>query len=449
MADQAQIEHLLRRTEFVARPARVTAMSAGTLEAAVDNILDVSAPPALPAYIDHNNDPDANPPQPSNWDQYVYSVKWWFDRMAFDSPKPIQEKMTLFWHGHFTSDWWKVYDTWALTSQNQLYRVHALGNFKTLAQKMAIEPAMLRYLDNADNTKSSPNQNFARELMELFLLGVGNYTEADVEASALAWTGHTLDDDGHYWFRNDRHSNAMKVFFNRPAVNLNGPDIIDIILDVKKQIAARYIVGKLWDFFAAPGTQPNAKLDVIASAFGVAWDIKAALRSILLLPEFYTEPVTRGLVRSPIDWIVAVMVHTGYRAEILNPQWFVEGMGQIPFSPPNVSGWRPNGAWINTSSMGTRAEFARNTTWRLRDANLAQNAGRGDMSNLWTLPVDQAVATVAGLFGLNPMSESTRSALSSYITSERTLLPSKDRNSWWMATNLLTMALLAPEMHLA
>ncbi|MEO6122081.1 MAG: DUF1800 family protein [Ilumatobacteraceae bacterium] len=448
MAEQAQIEHLLRRTEFVARPARVAALMALSLEAAIDDILAVSAPPALPTYIDHNNDRDLDPAAPSNWDQYVYSLKWWFDRMAFDSPKPIQEKMTLFWHGHFTSDWWKVYDTWAMTSQNQLYRVNALGNFQTLAQQMAIEPAMLRYLDNADNTKSSPNQNFARELMELFLLGVGNYTEADVEASSAAWTGHTLDDDGHYWFRTDRHNNLSKTFFAVTG-NLNGPDIINIILDKKKQIAARYIVGKLWDFFAAPGTQPNDGLDAIATTFASNWDIKVALKAILLLPEFYTDPVKQGLIRSPIDWVVAVMVQTGYRAGLLNPQWYVEGMGQVPFSPPNVSGWRPNGAWINTSSMGSRAEFARNATWRLRDAQLAQNAGRGDMGNLWTLPVDQAVDTVAALFALNPMSVRTRTALSDYANGERTLLPKADRNGWWMATNLLTMAMIAPEMHLA
>lgn len=447
MADQAQIEHLLRRTEFAAKPSRVNELKAGTLEAAVDDILNVPMAPALPTYIDRNYDDD-NPDTPSNWDQYVYAVKWWFDRMAFDSPRPVQEKMTLFWHGHFTSDWWKVYDTWAMTSQNQLYRVNAVGNFQTLAQAMAIEPAMLRYLDNAENTKSSPNQNFARELMELFLLGVGNYTEADVEASALAWTGHTIDGNGRYLFNTNRHSTVSKTFFGVVG-NLNGPDIINIILDVKKQIAARYIVGKLWDFFAAPGTQPAA-LDAIATAFGSTWDIKAALKAILLRDEFYSSPVQLGLVRSPIDWIVATMSLTGYRADLINPQWFVEGMGQIPFAPPNVSGWRPNGAWINTSSMGSRAEFARNVTNRLRNVTLAENiaAGRPNMGTLATMPVAQAVDLVATLFALKPMSGRTETALTNYLAGERAL-PSNQRNTWWEATNLLTMAMIAPEMHLA
>ena len=181
MADPAQIAHLLRRTEYVARPDRVTALSQGTLAAAVDDVLNISpVPVSLPAFIDHNIDGQG-------WDQYVFATKWWLDLMV-DSPKPLQEKMTFFWHGHFTSSWGKVGNTWAMTKQNKLYRDNAVGNFAVLTQAMAIEPAMLVYLDNAQNTRTSPNENFARELMELFTLGVGNYTEADVEIAARAWT---------------------------------------------------------------------------------------------------------------------------------------------------------------------------------------------------------------------------------------------------------------------
>ncbi len=113
--------------------------------------------------------------------------------MARTSTRPIQEKMAFFWHGHFCSEWGKVFDTGAMMQQNKLFRDGGLGNVRTLAQAMAIQPAMLRYLDNAENRKNSPNQNFGRELLELFLLGVGNYTEADVEAATSAWTGHGLE----------------------------------------------------------------------------------------------------------------------------------------------------------------------------------------------------------------------------------------------------------------
>ncbi len=439
MADPAQIAHLLRRTEYVARPERLAQLIAlPTLEAAVDDILSVPAPVVLPSEIDHTVDG-------GEWGQYVFATKWWFDRMAFDSPRPVQEKMTFFWHGHFTSEWGKVSDTRAMMRQNKLYRDNALGGFAALAQTMAIEPAMLVYLDNADNSRKSPNQNFARELMELFLLGVGNYTEGDVEASARAWTGHTVDAAGLYWFRADRHDTGDKTFFGITK-NWNGPDIInEILFGAKQQIVARYIVSKLWDFFAHPGA-PTAVLDSVAPAFAANWDIKQALRSILLRPEFYSITARQGLVRGPVDWIVAVMVQTGYRAALLNPQWYVEGMGQTPFNPPNVSGWRPNGAWINTSAMGTRAEFARSATWRLRDDDLAENVGRGDMSSLATMPISEAIDTVAALFALEPLSDVTRSALTNYLVAQRASKPWPD---WWEPTLLLTMAMIAPEMHVA
>ncbi len=439
MNDPVQIAYLLRRTEYVARPARVAQLVAlPTLADAVDDILAVSTPVALPVEIDHNIDGEG-------WDQYIFAIKWWIDRMAFDSPKPIQEKMTFFWHGHFTSEWSKVSDTRAMMRQNKLYRDNALGDFGSLAQAMAIEPAMLVYLDNAENTKSSPNQNFARELMELFLLGVGNYTEGDVEAAARAWTGHTLDDNGDYWFRNDRHDGLNKSFFGTTK-NWNGPGIIDEILSgAKRQTVARFIIAKLWAFFAHPAA-PTAVLDAIAPNFAADWDIKAALRAILLRTEFYATTAQQGLVRSPVDWVVAVMVQTGYRADLLSPQWFLEGMGQMPFNPPNVAGWRPNAAWINTSSMGTRAEFARNTTWRLRDGDLPENLARGDMSNLATMTIGDAIDTLIALFALAPMSTTTRTALTNYLVAQRAAQAWPD---WWEPTNVLTMAMLAPEMHLA
>ncbi|MEO7397196.1 MAG: DUF1800 family protein, partial [Ilumatobacteraceae bacterium] len=254
-----------------------------------------------------------------------------------------------------------------------------------------------------------------------------------------------IDDNGNYWFRSDRHDNLDKTFFGVTA-NFNGPDIInEILFGAKRQIVARYIVTKLWSFFAYPGAPP-AVLDAIAPAFAASWDVKQALRAILVHPEFYSSTARQGLVRSPVDWIVAVMVQTGYRAALLNPQWFVEGMGQVPFNPPNVSGWRPNGAWINTSAMGARAEFARSTTWKLRDGTLAQNAERGDMGSLATMPIAQAVDTVATMFGLEPLSAITRAALTSYLTVQRAAQRWPD---WWESTNLLTMAMIAPEMHVA
>lgn len=433
MADPAQIAHLLRRTEYVARPDRVAALSLGTLDAAVDDVLNFSPTPvALPAFIDHTI-------AGQGWDQFVFASKWWLDLMV-DSPKPLQEKMTFFWHGHFTSAWNKVGDTWAMTKQNKLYRDNAAGSFYTLTQAMAIEPAMLMYLDNAQNTKSAPNENFARELMELFTVGVGNYSESDVLVAARAWTGYGINSTTHaYEYHPTRHDGASMAFFGKTQT-WTGPQIIDEILlnnAGKALISAKYVTGKLWEFFAHQNP-PSAVIDALAPGFAANWQIKPLLRAMLLRPEFYVSAATQGLVRSPVDWIVALMYYTGYRSDAINPQWYTDGMGQVPFNPPNVAGWKSNAYWVNISTMSSRAEFARGVTWHLRT-----NDG---YKNLAHVTIDAAIDTVATMFGIAPLSTVTRVAITNYLTAQRVAEP---WGGWWEPTNLLSMAMLAPEMHVA
>jgi uncharacterized protein (DUF1800 family) len=433
VADPAQIAHLLRRTEYVARPERVAALSQGTLDAAIDDVLNFSPTAVpLPAFIDHNIDGQG-------WDQFVFASKWWLDRMV-DSPKPLQEKMTFFWHGHFTSAWDKVGNTWAMTKQNKLYRDNALGSFYTLTQAMAIEPAMLLYLDNAENTKSSPNENFARELMELFTLGVGNYAESDVLVAARAWTGYGVNWTTYaYEYHPTRHDGAVMTFFGKTQT-WSGPQIIDEILlnnAGKALIVAKYIVGKLWEFFAHQNP-PTAVINALAPGFAADWQVKTLLKAMFLRPEFYLPAATQGLVRSPVDWIVALMYYTGLRSDDINPQWYTEGMGQVPFDPPNVAGWKSNAYWVNISTMSSRAEFARGITWHLR-----ANDGYGTLADV---PINTAIDTVATLFGIAPLSAVTRTALTNYLTAQRSAEP---WGGWWEPTNLLSMAMLAPEMHVA
>ena len=433
MADPAQIAHLLRRTEYVARPDRVTALSLGTLDAAIDDILNFPASPVmLPAFIDHTIDG-------MGWDQYVFASKWWLDRMV-DSPKPMQERMTFFWHGHFTSSWGKVGNTWAMTRQNKLYRDNALGSFYTLTQAMAIEPAMLLYLDNAENTKNSPNENFARELLELFTLGVGNYAESDVLAAARAWTGYGINWTTYaYEYHSSSHDATNKTFFGTTKA-WTGPQIIDEVLltnAAKALLVARRMVGKLWEYFAHQNP-PASVLDALAPSFAANWQLKPLLKAMFLRSEFYLTAATQGLVRSPVDWVVALMYYTGYRSDLINPQWYVDGMGQVPFDPPNVAGWKSNAYWVNTSTFGARAGFARGITWHLR-----QNGG---FNNLTSLSINDAIDFVATMFGIMPLSATTRTAMTNFLTAQRAAAPYGD---WWEPTNLLSMAMLAPEMHVA
>jgi uncharacterized protein (DUF1800 family) len=325
--------------------------------------------------------------------------------------------------------------------QNQLYRSMALGNFRSLTQAMALEPAMLVYLSNAENYAGSPNQNFARELMELFTLGVGNYTEDDVEAAARAWTGYNADWPAYqYQFFPGRHDNGNKTFFGTTK-NWDGPGIIDEILrdnPAKRLVAARFITKKLWDFFAHPGGPANV-INELADVF-VANDleIKPLMAALLKRPEFYSTQAMQGLVRTPTEWLVALSYYTGVASSELGGSWMGEQMGQSLFNPPNVSGWKHNSYWLNTSALSARADVARSITWGLRE--------NGGFDDLYAMSVPDAVDHVAAYFGIAPLSTVTRTALIAAHQAERA---SVQWDNWWAPTNLLTMAMLAPEMHMA
>ena len=443
--DSVQLAHLLRRTEYVARPNRMTELAAATRSDAIDNILHVTTPVAIPAYIDHDIEGEG-------YKQWVFAVNWWIDRMV-DSPRPMQERMAFFWHGHFCSGWDKVNSARAMLEQNALFRNSAFGNFRTMTQTMSLQPAMLFYLDNLDNVQTSPNQNFARELMELFMLGVvdqngqPNYTENDVVAAAAAWTGHGIDWKTRlYKFWPGDHDNTLKSFMGvLPLRNWNGPDIINYLLQenlAKKMVACKFLSKKLWEHFAY-GTPAQPIIDALAQVlYDNDLSIKPWVKAMLMRDEFYSVAATQGLVRSPLEFIVNLMHFTGYRGAQMNPQWYVEGMGQVPFNPPNVAGWKTNAYWVNTSVFGSRAEIARNATWKLRQ-NDANQVGKGRTPT-------QAVDFVAGMFGLTTnglsLSTVTRNAMVNFVTASRT---QESAGSWWENTNLLTMMMMTPEFHVA
>ena len=281
---------------------------------------------------------------------------------------PLQEKLTLFWHGHFATANDKVDDPRLMYLQNALFRSMAAGNFRDLVQQMSLQPAMLIWLDNDPNTKGHPNENFARELMELFVLGVGNYTQDDVVASARAWTGHnTLDSDRtQYHFYPNRHDTGLKTFMG-VTQNWDGPDIINFMLRddaTRKGIAARFIAKKMWSFFAYPGPDDTI-VTTLADAFVAAdLSIAALVRAIFNHPAFLSPAAKQGLVRSPAEWVVTCMRGVGISAVNANPQWWMEDMGQALFEPPNVSGWRPNGYWLTTSRIWARVNWTRYIIWK-------------------------------------------------------------------------------------
>lgn len=431
----ANVAHLLRRAGFGASNAQVAALAAQPWDTTVDQLLDFSAAPAdvQPAFL---TDPDK-----ADWEREYLLQQWWLDRMA-TSTSPLQEKLTLFWHGHFATANYKVGDMLLMYQQNALFRANAAGNFRDLVHAMSLQPAMLLWLDNDPNVAGAPNENFARELMELFTLGVNQYTQADIVASARAWTGHnTLDGDREqYHFYPDRHDTGLKTFMG-VTQNWDGPDIIDFILGTDathKQIAARFMAEKMWTFFAYPDPEASVLDDLQAAFLANDLSVHDLVRAIFMHPNFLSPRAMTGLVRTPAEWIAACMRVVNITAEDANPQWWMEDMGQMLFEPPNVSGWRPNEYWLTTSRLWARANWVSYLIWR----NNVQNS----LSDITTMTVADAVQRGFDFFGIDSPSAHTRSKLEAWLTKQRA-----DTNAWrnWTFIYLLTLLMLSPEFNLA
>ena len=331
----ADVAHLLRRTGFNSSTFRVGQLMPLDRPALVDAVLSTTGAPA-------DTPPSTlNQYGVSQWQQNQDLANWWLNRMTTTST-PIVEKMTLFWHGHFVSSFDKVGNAFAMYGQNRLFRANALGSLGNLARAIAVQPAMLSYLDNDANVKGAPNQNFARELMELFLLGVGNYSEDDIIASARAWTGHGLNASRLYYFNPAEHDNGDKTFFGTTK-NWNGPDIITEILNhpTKRVIAARFITRKLWTFFAYP--QPaDAIVNPLADALiNSGFNIKVLLRALFLRDEFWSTAARQGLVRSPVEYVVNVLRQTHLSPGSVHPEWYLPAMGQSLLFPPTSRAGSP------------------------------------------------------------------------------------------------------------
>ncbi|NNE95819.1 MAG: DUF1800 domain-containing protein [Acidimicrobiales bacterium] len=432
-SDFSDVAHLLRRSGFGGRRSEIESLSALDWPHLVDHVLDISDNPAVTAGVPNLDEAT------TDWgDRYVGMTHYWFER-ARTVPKPIQEKVALFWHGVLCSALDKVNKHYLMFDQIQLFRTKGMGDLVELYQSMAVQPAMLLYLDNEDNVKGSPNENFARELMELFLLGQGHYTEDDVQASARAWTGHGLNRwdavPREYVFHADRHDNDLKTFMGITN-NWNGPDIIThILLGPKQRDAARFIATKMWSFFAYPNPDPSV-VEVLADALVAGgMRVDALLRAIFLHPEFRSSRARNALVRSPIEFTVAAMRHAGLTSDDIDPQWYIGEMGQSMYDPPNVAGWKQNGYWISSSAMWAKARFASNLRWQAHERELLADSP--------DLGVEQSVDRALDTFGVFDASQRTRSSLIDFVTTERAT------SRWAEPPGLIFLSLLTPEFQLA
>jgi len=282
--------------------------------------------------------------------------RWWLERMM-NGPAPLLEKMTLFWHGHFATSVQKVKDAYWLWLQNDTLRRSALGNFATLVKKMSRDPAMMIYLDLEQSRREHPNENWARELMELFTVGIGNYSEDDIRASARAFTGYRVDmTTQQFRFAPLQQDLGSKNFMGRSG-GLNGDDIINIL--VSKPACAQFIGRKLWRFFVED--EPSeAIVDAIASSIRAHnYEMRPVMQEVFSSAEFYSNRAMGSQIKSPVQYIIQTSKLLG--APLPSPivvQNAMRQMGQILFAPPNVKGWDGGKAWISTSTLLFRYNFA-------------------------------------------------------------------------------------------
>jgi uncharacterized protein (DUF1800 family) len=262
--------------------------------------------------------------------------------------RPLQEKMTLFWHGHLTSALRKVKDPNLLQAQNQMFRANALGSFGDILKAISRDGAMIRWLDLQTNRAGAPNENYGRELLELFTLGVGNYTEDDVDEVARAFTGWSSTPDGQFVFRRMQHDFGSKTILGQTGP-FDGDDVSAML--AAHPTTARFIASKLFRFFAYPNPEPEV-IDRLAGIYLASnGSIRALVEAILRSPEFSSERAYRALIKSPTELIVGALRALG--AETVPPQ-AVQAMrllGQELFDPPNVAGWFGNRSWINAATL--------------------------------------------------------------------------------------------------
>jgi uncharacterized protein (DUF1800 family) len=280
---------------------------------------------------------------------------WWLNRMLA-TPAPLQEKMAFYFHGHFTSAAvQKGVTPQMMLNQNQLFRNYALGDLRELTWNVSIDPAMLIYLDNGTNAAAHPNENYARELMELFTLGLNNYTEEDIRQSARAWTGWIYNQKTQsVQFVPRRHDNGEKTFLGRTG-NFDGRDIVNIIFAQPQ--CARWFATSLLNFYVYNDPEPQL-VDAVAALIRKNGYQLAPVMSVLLRSNvFFSNRAYRALVKSPVEFVVGTYKALGLTEIDNRALGALNQMGQVLFYPPNVAGWPGGTNWVTSQTIISRENF--------------------------------------------------------------------------------------------
>lgn len=304
-------------------------------------------------------------------DRYLYWLRvsrlethrlgyWWANRML-TTPRPFQEKMTLFWHGHFATTEEKVRDYRKLNIQNELLRQHATGKFRDLMVAVAKDPAMLAFLDAGVNLKGAPNENFAREIMELFTMGVGNYTEQDIKEAARAFTGWNYN-DLRFVINPQQHDDGEKTILSRTG-RFTGEQVIDILL--AQPVTAEYVSGKLYRYFVREDLSPAFQQRLGKLLRDSDYDIAAFMETVLLSKDFYSQASVATRIKPPVELLISTYKKMGLTAVPGIPDFNEQSemLGQKLFYPPNVAGWAHGRSWITPGLLLARGNVIYDTVY--------------------------------------------------------------------------------------
>ena len=320
-------------------------------------------------------------------------VRAWWLYTILEGGHPLREKLALFWHNHFATSYAKVASIRLMFEQNRTLRRFALGRFRPFLVEMSRDPAMLIWLDSNQNVKGAPNENYAREVMELFSLGVGNYSEKDVQEAARAFTGwHHSPDQTAFEFNRDFHDDGPKTIFGRGG-NWGGEDVLRLCGD--HPACARFLVGKLYAFLVSETPPPRTLLAPLEDRFRRSeYDIADLVRAVLGSRLFFSAHAYRKRVKWPVEYAVgavrAVAPDRVPLGDLIDP---LAKMGQVLFAPPNVKGWRTGTDWLNSATLLARNNFAETVAmgaWPRRSARQGTNDPEGVVVK--DAPVAEAVA---------------------------------------------------------
>ncbi|TXK85603.1 DUF1800 family protein [Paenibacillus sp. N3.4] len=361
-------------------------------------------------------------------DQQMY----WLYQMV-NSGAPLIEKMTLFWHGHFATANYKVGDVALMVQQNKLFRKYALGNFKELVLAVGQDPAMMIWLDVNKNKKGKPNENYAREAMELFTLGIGHYTEQDVKEAARAFTGWTYDKkENKVAYNFKQHDSDNKTLLAETG-KLDAQSAIDIIFHQKALPV--FLAKKLLTYFAADHPS-ESWITKVAEDIATKPSVGEVLQALFLSDEFYDEKLRLSLIKTPVDYVAGILKACRLPVTKGHAQ-AMRKMGQELYSPPDVAGWRGGASWLNTNSLLARYQFAESVAKQMNGKTLTspsytpkQTDRPEEWVNLWTQNL-----------GMSVLSDKTIQSLTAYA--DDTIIHTKQKSAG--LRGLLHLMLISPE----